>query len=80
MAALPPDTAGPRSEFPLKLGRPAIQALTLLGITSYAQLTQWTVADLGKLHGVGPKTICLLTAELNARGISFVDGMSVQRK
>lgn len=59
------------SEFPPSIAKPAMRALALAGISSYGQLTAATAADLLQLHGVGPKTIRVLRAELDLRGLAF---------
>jgi hypothetical protein len=37
------------------------------------QLATVTVADLSRLHGIGPKSIRQLSAALAAAGLSFAD-------
>ena len=61
----------PAQDLPPGLGRPALRALTAAGYTRLDLLTRITEADLQKLHGMGPKAIGLLRAELAARGLSF---------
>jgi hypothetical protein len=53
------------------MGRPARQALEVIGITSLAQLTKVTEAELLKLHGVGPKAVRVLREALAAKGMTF---------
>jgi len=54
------------------IGRPATQALELIGITTLEQVAAQREKDLLALHGVGPKAIRILKAELEARGMQFV--------
>ena len=54
-----------------KLGAPARRALSELGITCLEDLTRFSRAQIGNLHGVGPRTMSLLQAALSARGLSF---------
>ena len=61
----------PAQDLPPGLGRPALRTLTTAGYTRLDVLTEITEADLQKLHGMGPKAIGLLRAELAARGLSF---------
>ena len=56
---------------PSGLSKPAQRALGAAGYTSLAQLTQVSEADLGRLHGVGPRTIEQLRQALAASGFSF---------
>lgn len=61
------------SEFPPSIGRPANAALVAAGITTLDQLAGMTRRDLLALHGVGPKAVRLLVAELAASGRSLSD-------
>jgi predicted flap endonuclease-1-like 5' DNA nuclease len=61
------------TEFPHGIGRVAKRALAANGYTRYEQLTTANVADLLKIHGVGPKAIRILREELASRGRSFAD-------
>jgi DNA-directed RNA polymerase alpha subunit len=60
-----------RSEFPSKLAKPALRALSEAGITKLEQLTEVTESDLKKLHGMGPKAMEQLRTALNEKGLSF---------
>lgn len=55
----------------VRLSRPAHSALAHAGITTFAQLAQWTQKDVAALHGIGPKAFPELTAALAARGLAF---------
>jgi len=57
-----------------KLAAPAQRALTSAGITTLAQLTQVTEAELLQLHGMGKNAIASLREALSARGLSFRKG------
>jgi predicted flap endonuclease-1-like 5' DNA nuclease len=59
------------SEFPLSIGKVATRELAGHGITRFDQLTDVSESELSKIHGVGPKAIGILRAELSARGLSF---------
>lgn len=61
------------SDLPAGLSRPAARALTQAGFVRLEQLTAVTEAELGKLHGMGPKAITLLRAALESRGLAFKD-------
>jgi hypothetical protein len=61
-----PDTGLPRS-----IGAPAIRALTAAGYTELRQLANVPAAELGKLHGVGPKALRLLQEALMEQGKSL---------
>ena len=56
------------------MGRPAQRALASVGITSVDQTTRLTESELKKLHGMGPKAIGLIKAELKRRGKSLKKG------
>jgi hypothetical protein len=61
-----PDTGLPRS-----IGAPATRALTAAGYTKLSQLANVPAAELGKLHGVGPRAVRLLQEALQAQGMSL---------
>lgn len=65
------DTA-PEHNFP-KTSRPATDALLAAGYTRLEELSNVSEKELLKLHGMGPKAIRILKAELEARGLSFAD-------
>jgi len=58
------------SDFP-KIGAPATRALAAAGYTRLKQLTKVTEAELGQLHGMGPKALGILRETLKAKGWSF---------
>lgn len=63
------------SEHPLpKIGRPATQALHLIGVTTLEQVARHSQRELLALHGVGPKAARILKAELEAHGLAFAEG------
>jgi hypothetical protein len=55
-------------------GKPARRALAVHGCTTYEDLTRATAAELLSIHGVGPKAIRILGAELTARGLAYRQG------
>ena len=59
------------SDFLSVLGAPAKRALENNGITSLDKLSQFTEAQLLKLHGFGPSSLPKLIAELNKSGLEF---------
>lgn len=61
------------TEFPASLGTVARRELSVHGITRFDQLTALSPRDLLAIHGVGPKAVRILTAELAARGLTFRD-------
>ena len=63
----------PASPFP-KIGAPATRALEAAGYTQLEQLTKVTEAELGQLHGMGPKALRILRETLQAQGLSFKPG------
>jgi hypothetical protein len=63
----------PKNDLPEKLGQPAHRALAGAGIQSLAQLTQFSEADIKKLHGIGPNALKQLRHALVAKDLSFSD-------
>jgi hypothetical protein len=57
--------------FPDKLSQPAQRALASAGFTRLEELTTVSEAELGKLHGMGPKAIRQLRDALAERSLSF---------
>lgn len=66
-------TTQPKTDFPPNIGNPARQALEVAGYTKLKQLTKVSEAELGKLHGMGPKALRILRETLEAQGMSFAD-------
>lgn len=54
-----------------RIGNPALRALSSEGITRLSQVSRRSKAELGQLHGVGPKALGLLEKALAERGLSF---------
>ena len=54
-------------DLPTALGKPALRALAGAGYTHLDQLADLDSAELGRLHGVGPKALRLLAKALAAR-------------
>jgi len=59
-----------------KIGAPATRALEAAGYTHLEQLTKVTEAELGRLHGMGPKALGILRETLIARNLSFAEAGS----
>lgn len=59
------------ADFPNAIGRPANAALVANGITTLDQVAAMTKQQLLAIHGVGPKAVRILEAELNKRGRSL---------
>ena len=70
---MPPEDAAVPTEYPTRLGRTARRELAVHGFTRYDQLTRVSSHDLLRIHGVGPKAIQILSEELAARGLTFLD-------
>ena len=56
---------------PKNIRAPATRALTAAGNTELDQLAGVPAAELGKLHGVGPKALRLLAEALQQQGMSL---------
>ncbi len=63
----------PASDFPTAIGKPATNALAAAGYYQLAQLATVSAKEVGRIHGVGPKAIGILRANLEAQGLTFVD-------
>lgn len=61
-------------DLPASIGRPAFGALRAAGITRLSEVARLGEKDLLALHGVGPKAVRLLRAELAARGMELAGG------
>lgn len=62
------------NDFPTKLAKPALRALTGAGYSRLEQLVKLTEAELLELHGMGPKALEQLRIALAASGQSFRKG------
>lgn len=71
----PTDRTHPnRAAFPAGLSGPALRALATAGVRSLDDLTRWSAAELGALHGMGPKGIRVLGEALAQSGRGFRQG------
>ena len=61
----------PDAGLPGNIGAPATRALTAAGYTRLSQLANVPVAELKRLHGVGPKALRLLQEALEQHGMSL---------
>lgn len=59
------------TKFP-KTSAPAQRALETAGIHSLEQLSQYSEAEIAKLHGMGPKALGILRQALADNGLAFV--------
>lgn len=58
------------NDFP-KISAPAARALTNAKIMKMSDLANWTEKDFANLHGMGPKVMGILKAEMKRRKIAF---------
>jgi hypothetical protein len=58
-------------DLPRGIGAPATRALTAAGYVSLEQLDGVPVADLKKLHGMGPRAVRILEEALREHGYAF---------
>lgn len=65
----------PTSAIP-KIAAPATRALEEAGYSRLEQLTKISEAELGQLHGMGPKALGILRETLKGKGLSFKAGTS----
>ena len=68
------------SDLPLELAAPAQRALASVGIQRLEQLTKFSEAEIKQLHGLGPNALNQLRHALNARGLSFADGIKIKKE
>lgn len=68
-----------KSDFPRSIGSPARSALEHAGYTNLKQLTKVSEAELGQLHGMGPKALGILRETLQAKGWSFKPGKAGEK-
>jgi predicted flap endonuclease-1-like 5' DNA nuclease len=61
----------PASDLPKGIGAPATRALAGAGYTRLSQLAGVPVAELKKLHGMGPKALRILQETLEETGQSL---------
>ena len=61
----------PASGFLSLLSAPARRALAQVGISTLAELSRHSEAEVLKLHGVGPKTLPVLRQALDDGGLAF---------
>lgn len=61
----------PESAFLKRLSAPARRALESAGLTSLSKLSEVSVADIMKLHGMGPGSIPRLKEALEEEGLGF---------
>jgi len=55
----------------VKLSRPSQRALAGAGISTFADLADWTRAAIAALHGIGPKTFTELDPAMAERGLTY---------
>lgn len=68
---MPPEDSPVPTEYPQTIGRTARRALALSGYTTFDHLTKVTPKELLAIHGVGPKAVRILEAELECRNSGF---------
>lgn len=74
-AGLPaPRVRAPRREgtpLPRTIGAPATRALREVGVATLEQVTAYTAAELGAMHGVGPIAITRLREAMAEQGLAY---------
>ena len=60
-----------KNDLPTGLGAPARRALAQAGYSRLEQFTKVGEAEIGRLHGMGPKALEILRRALAAQGQSF---------
>lgn len=59
------------SDFPQKLGAPALRALANAKIKGLSQLGRYTEKEIADLHGMGPKGMVMLKEALKKKKLGF---------
>lgn len=54
-----------------RIGKPATQALAVIGVTTLEQVAKYSEKELLALHGFGPKAIRLLEPVLAEHGLTL---------
>jgi hypothetical protein len=60
-------------DLPAAIGRPALGAWRAAGIDRLSEVARCREGELLALHGVGPKAVRLLRAELAERGLRLAE-------
>ena len=71
MASARESTHPNQAAFPKGISGPALRALNGAGVRSLRDLTRWTEAELGRLHGMGPKALGALKVAMESEGLQF---------
>lgn len=61
----------PTDGFLSLLPAPARRGLESAGLDTLQKISQWSEADVSKLHGMGPKGLSILKKSLDAEGLAF---------
>ena len=61
----------PDTDFPAGIGAPATRALIAAGYTRTEQLANVPIAELKRLHGMGPKALGRLQEALGEKGLTL---------
>lgn len=61
----------PVGDLPYEIGKTASRELSLHGIGSLMQVSQYTEKELLAIHGVGPKAVRILRERLAEHGLNF---------
>lgn len=65
---------------PGNIGRPTVNALKALNITSLEDLSRFSKDDLAAIHGVGPKAVSILEQSMAENNMCFLSPSSVKPK
>jgi hypothetical protein len=68
------------SDLPSGLAAPAQRALVAAGVLLLEQLIKFSEEEIKQLHGIGPNTLKQLRHALNARGLSFAEGIKIKKE
>jgi DNA repair protein RadC len=69
-----------KGDLPIGLSRPAKRALDEAGYLRLEQLTKVSEKEIKQLHGIGPNAIKQLRSALDARGLSFADEKTREKR
>jgi hypothetical protein len=69
-----------KNDLPTGLAKPAQRALAGAGIHNLEQLSKFSLAEVKKLHGIGPNALTQLSRALAEKGLSFAGGAQLEDK
>ena len=66
-----PEPTAAKASWPKGMSKPAIRALASIGVHSVEGCAKHSLNHLRELHGMGPKALAVIAAELKRRKLRF---------